>query len=58
MAIFTDGFSKLKESFFGDKDEGSAVGIDIGTAFIKAVQLKKKKGMAVLETYGELAVGP
>jgi type IV pilus assembly protein PilM len=42
---------------FGSK-ETSAVGIDIGTSSIKVVQLRKKKGRAVLETYGEIALGP
>lgn len=36
---------------------GSVVGIDIGSSSIKAVQLKKEKGKAVLETYGELSLG-
>ncbi|MFA6077402.1 MAG: type IV pilus assembly protein PilM [Candidatus Paceibacterota bacterium] len=36
----------------------SVVGIDIGSSFVKVVQLKKKGGKAVLETYGELALGP
>lgn len=36
----------------------SVVGIDIGASSIKAVQLKREKGKAVLETYGELALGP
>lgn len=36
----------------------SVVGIDIGSSSIKVVQLKKKGGKAVLETYGELALGP
>jgi len=36
----------------------SVVGIDIGSSFLKVVQLKKKRGKAVLETYGELALGP
>ncbi len=39
------------------KDE-SVVGIDIGSSSIKVVQLKSKGGKAVLETYGELALGP
>lgn len=34
------------------------MGIDIGSSAIKVVQLKKKHGRAVLETYGELALGP
>ncbi len=50
MATF---FSKL----FGRKS-ASVVGIDIGTSSIKIVQLAKKGGQAILETYGELALGP
>lgn len=34
------------------------LGIDIGSSAIKVVQLKKKDGKAILETYGELALGP
>ncbi len=50
-------------SFFGNlfsknSGESSALGIDIGSSAIKIVQLKKKNGQAVLETYGELALGP
>lgn len=36
----------------------SVLGIDIGSSSIKVVQLKKKGGKAILETYGELALGP
>ena len=32
--------------------------IDIGISSVKLVQLRKEKGKAVLETYGELACGP
>jgi len=39
------------------RDE-SVAGIDIGSSSIKVVQLKKKSGRAVLETYGEIALGP
>ena len=42
-------------SFFSKKDK-SVLGIDIGSSAIKIVQIKKKKGKAVLETYGELAL--
>jgi len=48
----------LKEKFDLMQTEPSVVGIDIGSSFLKVVQLKKKKGKAVLETYGELALGP
>ena len=40
------------------KDGESVLGLDIGTSTIKIVQLAEKKGAAVLETYGEIAVGP
>lgn len=40
------------------KKSSSALGIDIGTSSIKIVQLKKKGGKAVLETYGEISLGP
>jgi type IV pilus assembly protein PilM len=36
----------------------SVLGVDIGSSAIKVVQIKKKRGRAVLETYGELALGP
>jgi type IV pilus assembly protein PilM len=40
------------------KKTGSVVGIDIGSSSLKVVQLRKEAGKAVLETYGELALGP
>ncbi|MEK7641885.1 MAG: type IV pilus assembly protein PilM [Patescibacteria group bacterium] len=46
----------LFSSFF--KKESSVLGIDIGSSAIKIIQIKKKRGRAVLETYGELALGP
>lgn len=36
----------------------SVVGIDIGSSAIKVVQISQEKGIAVLETYGSLAIGP
>src|SRR3989344_1138947 len=47
---FYDGLFKKK----GD----SVIGIDIGSSSIKIVQLRRKKDKAILETYGELALGP
>lgn len=38
--------------------DNSVLGIDVGSSSVKVVQLRKKKGQAVLETYGELALGP
>lgn len=34
------------------------IGLDIGSASIKLVQLKKEKERGILETYGELNIGP
>ncbi len=52
MDIFHNIFS-----IFAKKSQ-SVLGIDIGSSAIKIVQIKKKRGKAVLETYGELAMGP
>ena len=49
FAFFTKFFSK---------GTPVALGIDIGSSAIKIVQIKKKNSQAVLETYGELALGP
>lgn len=40
------------------KKNASVIGIDIGSSAIKVVQIRKKGGKAVLETYGALALGP
>ncbi|MDB5194685.1 MAG: Type pilus assembly protein PilM [Parcubacteria group bacterium] len=48
-------------SLFGNlfKTRGTSVlGVDIGSSAIKIVQIRKKNGQAVLETYGELSLGP
>ena len=55
MAGFLDTFKKA--DVFGKKGN-SALGVDIGSSSIKVVQLKKEDGVAVLETYGELSLGP
>jgi type IV pilus assembly protein PilM len=54
---FSDMISQLT-SAFSQKDSESVLGVDIGTSSIKMVQLKRVKGAAVLETYGEIAMGP
>lgn len=52
-------WSKLRFSLpFGKPAQNSVLGIDIGSSAIKVVQLKKQQGVAVLETYGEIALGP
>lgn len=50
-------FSSISSFLFSKKGQ-SVLGIDIGSSAIKVVQIKKKRGKAVLETYGELALGP
>ncbi|MFZ3011472.1 MAG: type IV pilus assembly protein PilM [Minisyncoccia bacterium] len=50
---FFSGFSKI-----GGGDVDSAVGVDIGSSAIKVVEIKRKGGKAMLETYGSIALGP
>jgi len=42
----------------GSTRSGSVLGVDIGSSSIKVVQLRREKGKAVLETYGEISLGP
>lgn len=51
------GSSGISGMFSSDSG-GSAVGIDIGSSAIKVVEIKKKKGKAILETYGAIGLGP
>lgn len=48
-------FSNL--NLFKGKASDSVVGIDIGSSAIKVVEIKKRGGKAVLETYGAMALG-
>lgn len=48
-------FKKLPLSPQG---ETSVLGIDIGASSAKIVQLRASRGVAILETYGEIALGP
>jgi type IV pilus assembly protein PilM len=52
--ILNEGLAFFQKGASG----GSVIGVDIGTSSIKIVELKKKGGKAVLETYGSLALGP
>ena len=36
----------------------SVIGVDIGSSSIKIVQLRASRGVAILETYGEISLGP
>jgi type IV pilus assembly protein PilM len=53
-------FKKISELLgIGGGSSGSSVlGIDIGASSIKVVQLQVKNNIAVLQTYGEIALGP
>lgn len=45
--------------FFGGKNKSvSVLGLDIGSSSLKVVQLRRDQGVVILETYGELALGP
>ncbi|MBI3573851.1 type IV pilus assembly protein PilM [Candidatus Kaiserbacteria bacterium] len=57
LGSISEAFSKITSSFSA-KDSESVLGIDIGTSSIKVVQVRQVKGAAVLETYGEIALGP
>ncbi|MCK5285752.1 MAG: pilus assembly protein PilM [Candidatus Pacebacteria bacterium] len=56
--MWTDILAKTKSLNIFKKKSKSFLGIDIGGSAIKIVQLKKDKGVAVLETYGEMSLGP
>lgn len=45
-------------NIFGKKKTKSVIGIDIGSSSLKVVQLRREGETAVLETYGELSLGP
>lgn len=46
------------ERLLGSKKSESVLGVDIGSSSLKVVQLRRDRGVVVLETYGELALGP
>ncbi|MEK7564436.1 MAG: type IV pilus assembly protein PilM [Patescibacteria group bacterium] len=49
-------FGNIEKMIKGTED--GAVGIDIGTSAIKVVEIKKKGGRVILETYGIIELGP
>ncbi len=55
---FSDIAQKFGSAFSTGKKEGSVLGIDIGASSAKVVQLRPSRGSAILETYGEIALGP
>jgi type IV pilus assembly protein PilM len=46
------------KSFLGTSAGDAICGVDIGSSSIKVVEIKRKDGVVVLQTYGELALGP
>ena len=50
-------FSNLFSGLFNSQSK-SVLGIDIGSSSIKIVQLSRRGGRVILETYGELSLGP
>ncbi|HET8575268.1 MAG TPA: type IV pilus assembly protein PilM [Candidatus Paceibacterota bacterium] len=57
MAILEQVKGALADALHLQKTN-SVLGLDIGSSFVKVVQLRKDGEKAVLETYGELALGP
>jgi len=57
LACYNSGMSFLS-SVFKKKRSNSVLGLDIGASSLKVVQLRKEGETAVLETYGELSLGP
>lgn len=58
MMAFSLG--NIFKTFGGGSGGGdvSVLGIDIGSSTAKLVQLRSSRGVAILETYGEIALGP
>ncbi|MEK7182393.1 MAG: type IV pilus assembly protein PilM [Patescibacteria group bacterium] len=56
MKEFLNNIIKSIKDYFNKREE-SVLGIDISSSSIKVVQLKKKRGRAILETYGEISLG-
>ena len=44
--------------FLKKEELGQAIGLDIGTSAVKVVQLRREKNRIILDTYGEVALGP
>ncbi len=51
-------FSKVASVSGASDNNTIAIGVDIGSSAIKIVEIRKKSGRVVLETYGAIALGP
>ncbi len=59
MAFDLSKLTALLKSDIAKPDRGGGViGVDIGSSAIKIVELHNNKGIATLDTYGELQLGP
>ncbi len=58
MAFSIGSVFKDIASSLGKSSGDSVLGVDIGASSAKIVQLRASRGTAVLETYGEIALGP
>lgn len=58
MGLFGDILGKMGLGVPRVGGARSVIGLDIGSAAIKVVQLRKEHGKAILETYGALSLGP
>lgn len=58
MALSLGSLAQSLSSALKGKGEASVIGVDIGASSAKVVQLRAAHGAAVLETYGEIALGP
>lgn len=57
MDSILSGIKRALAGIFSNKGDDRVVGIDIGTSFIKVVELRVEGPRAVLNTYGSLALG-
>ncbi|MBP9821479.1 MAG: type IV pilus assembly protein PilM [Candidatus Pacebacteria bacterium] len=58
MAFNLQSITSSLKGIFSRSRSGGVIGIDIGSSSVKLVQVKQSEGKIVLETYGELALGP
>jgi len=58
MIEIPQALKKILDFDLLSKKGASVLGVDIGSSAIKVVQFKNRGGVAVLETYGEIALGP
>ncbi len=58
MSFALGKFSSMLKKDGAKGDTSAVIGVDVGSSSIKVVQLHKNKGVATLDTYGELQLGP